>query len=172
MSNNLYQHKEPNNSFQLTFLADYPQFVPTIAEWIFDEWGHQDPENSLKNSVARLQSRLNTNTPPIALVGLLDGKPIACSSIKIRELDPFPQYTHWLGSVYVLSEFRNKGIGTAVVEISSQIAAKLGLRELYLYTHSHEDFYTHLGFTPVERPLLQSRKIVIMKRLLVPRNEV
>ncbi len=70
-----------------------------------------------------------------------------------RELDPFPQYTHWLGSVYVLSEFRNKGIGTAVVEISSQIAAKLGLRELYLYTHSHEDIlhppWIHAGRTTV-----------------------
>lgn len=172
MSLNQMQHEEPNKSFHLTFLADYPQFAPTVAAWIFNEWGHQDPENSLEKCIALQRSRLNTKTPPIALVGLLDGKPIACSSIIIRELDPFPQYMHWLGSVYVLSEFRNQGIGSAVVETSSQIAADLGLRELFLYTHSHENFYTQLGFMPFEQRLFQDRKILIMKRLLVPRNEV
>jgi putative hydrolase of the HAD superfamily len=166
MPHNQNQHKEPNNSFDLTFLADHSHFVATIAEWIFDEWGHQDPENSLEKSVARMQSRLNIDTPPIALVGLIEKTPIACSNILIRELDQYPQYKHWLGGVYVLSEFRNKGFGSAVVETSSQIAAKLGLRELYLYTHSHEDFYKRLGYTHVKRPLYQGRKIVIMKKQL------
>lgn len=166
MSRSTIRHEESNTSFHLTFLADYPHFVPTVAQWTFNEWGHQNPENSLERSVARLQSRLNTITPPIALVGLLEGKPIACSSIKIRELDPFPHYTHWLGSVYVRDEFRNRGIGSSVVETSAQIAATLNLGELFLYTHSHEGFYVRLGFTPVERPSYQGRKIVIMKRKL------
>jgi N-acetylglutamate synthase-like GNAT family acetyltransferase len=167
MAHNQNQHEKPKNSFHLTFLANHPHFVPIVAQWIYDEWGHQDPENSLEKCIARQQSRLNTKNPPIALVGLLDGKPIACSSIKIRELESFPQYMHWLGSIYVLSEFRNQGIGSAVVELSTQFAAMIGLGELYLYTHSHEDFYNRLGFTQVKRPLYQGRKIVIMKKQLV-----
>jgi putative hydrolase of the HAD superfamily len=167
MSPNQTQNEEPNKSFSLTFLAEHPHFAPLVAEWIFNEWGHQDPESSLEKTIALYETQLNTKTPPIALVGLLDGKPIACSGIKIRELDLFPQYTHWLGSVYVVSEFRNQGIGSVVVELSSQFAAMIGLGELYLYTHSHEDFYNRLGFAQVKCPLYQGRKIVIMKKQLI-----
>jgi GNAT superfamily N-acetyltransferase len=155
-------------SISLDLLANYPKFVPIVAEWIFDEWGHRDPDNSLELILENVKSRLNTKSPPIALIGLIEGKPVASSSILIRELDPFPQYKYWLASVYVLSEFRNLGIGTAVVELSAQIGADLGIHNLYLYTHSHENFYTKLGFKPVERPIFQGRTIVIMKRVLVP----
>ena len=155
-----------NTGFSLDFLASYPQFVPTVAEWIFNEWGHRDPDISLETTIQLVKSRLSAKSPPLAMIGLLKGEPIACSSILIRELDPFPQYTYWLASVFVLSDFRNQGIGSAVVELSSQIGVSLGLRDLYLYTHSHEDFYTNLGFMPIERPVYQGRTIVIMRRVL------
>jgi GNAT superfamily N-acetyltransferase len=155
-----------SNDFHLTFLAEHAHFLPIVAKWVFEEWGHQNPESSLESMTVELRSWLNNTSAPAALIGLHQGKPIASSIIKIRELDPFPQYTYWLGGVYVLREYRSLGIGSLVVEYSSHIANQLGIHELYLYTHSHEDFYAKLGFNPVERPCYQSRKITIMKRLL------
>jgi putative hydrolase of the HAD superfamily len=154
------------DEFHLTFLADHAQFLPTIAKWAFDEWGHQSPESSLESMTAELQSWLNKTSAPAALVGLLKGNPIASSIIKIRELEPFPQYTHWLGGVYVKLDYRKQGVGSLVVEHSTRIARDMGISELYLYTHSHEDFYTNLGFTPIDRPSYRGRKIVIMRRML------
>ena len=29
-------------------LSNYPQAVPTVAEWHFREWGHTDPGGSLE----------------------------------------------------------------------------------------------------------------------------
>lgn len=155
-----------HSAFNLSFLADHPQFLTTIAEWIFDEWGHLEINTTIDSIISKLETQLNTKSPPIALVGLRQEIPIACSRIKIRELPSFPQYLYWLGSVYVLPEFRNQGIGSLVVENSSHIAFELGLQELFLYTHSHENFYSHLGFSAVERPYYQGRQIVIMRRIL------
>ena len=153
-----------HSAFEFSFLADHPQFVPIIAEWILNEWGHQDTEANIETCISNLQSELNTETPPIALVLLHQSLPIACSSIKIRELASFPQYTYWLGSVYVLPEYRDQGVGSLVVERSSQIASERGIQEIFLYTHSHEDFYSHLGFRTVEQPYYQDRQIVIMRK--------
>jgi GNAT superfamily N-acetyltransferase len=154
------------SALKLSYLADHPQFVPIVAEWVHNEWGQQETDATIGTSISNLQSQLNTGIPPVALVMLRKGIPIACSSIKIRELAAFSQYTYWLGSVYVLPEFRNQGIGALVVENSSRIASELGIRELFLYTHSHENFYSHLGFSVVEQPYYQDREIVIMRRSL------
>lgn len=155
-----------HSGFDLFFLADHPQFIPTIAEWILTEWGYRERNETIESIISNLGTQLNTEYPPMALVGLNQGVPISCSSIKIRELGSFPSYLHWLASVYVLPEFRNQGIGSLVVEYSSRIASKVGIQELFLYTHSHEDFYSHLGYSAVERPYYQGREIVIMRRLL------
>lgn len=152
--------------FRLSFLADHPEFIPTIAEWIHAEWGYREINGTVGSIISNLGTQLNTESPPMALIGLSQGLPIACSSIKIRELASFPRYEYWLGSVYVLPEFRNQGIGSLVVEGSSRIASEAGIHELFLYTHSHEDFYSQLRFSPVERPIYQGREMVIMRRIL------
>lgn len=159
-------HSLSGSDFHLDYLVDHVDCIPTLAKWTFDEWGHQSPRSSLGSFIEEWHSWLNKSAPPVAFVGLLHARPIGCSVIKIRELDPFPQYTFWLGGVYVQVEYRNQGIGSLIVEQSISKASELGLDQIYLYTHSHEHFYSKLGFTPVERPQFQGRTIVIMRKML------
>lgn len=159
-------HKNLEADFSLSPLGKNPQFVPVIAEWIFREWGRRSPSYSLDQSNELFKSRLDNQHPPLTFVGLLKGIPIATSSILLHELEAFPQYTHWLGSLYVAKGYRGNGIGSRVVNLTAQIGLNLGLPDLHLYTHSHEDFYASLGFTPIERTTHQGRKLVIMRRVL------
>jgi len=147
-------------------LADQPKLIPILAAWFFDEWGHNYPDLTLEIFEGKLWGRLNRDKLPLVIVLIQDGSPIASASLKIQEMETHPQYLHWLGSVYVLPEFREQGLGSQLVQYTIGEAKRLGVRDLYLYTHSREIFYTRLGWEPVERPTYHGRMVLIMKQNL------
>jgi len=148
---------------QIEYLAERPDLVPILASWFYEEWGRRNPENSIEKVEQRLRTRMNRDSLPIALVGFLDGKLVTSASIKIREMETHPQYKYWLGAVYVDVAHRGQGIGSQVVQHTALEAKRLGVSQLYLYTRSHENFYTYLGWQPIERPRYHGREVVIMK---------
>jgi len=155
-------------AMNLTFdyLANQPALLPELASWFYEEWGRRNPENSIEKVEQRLQERMNRDTLPIALVGFLDGKLVASASVKIQEMETHPHYEHWLGAVYVDTQYRNRKLGSQIVQYTVAVAKQLGVKELYLYTRSHEDFYTRLGWLPIERPQYHGRLAVVMKQTL------
>ena len=42
------------------FLANHEKFVPVIAKWYFEEWGHRTPGNSIDKTCERVRQKLNT----------------------------------------------------------------------------------------------------------------
>ena len=114
-----------------------------------------------------LKRRLNRHAPPLTFVAFIGETPVGSASLKIREMDIYPEYLHWLGTVYVLPEYRNRGIGTQIIEHSLSEAKRSGnIKELFLYTHDRERFYTKFGWQALERPFYHGREVVVMKRLI------
>jgi len=148
------------------YLADQPELLPVLADWFYDEWGRNDPGSSREKMSKTLGDYLNRNRIPLATVRLRGSLPIASASLKIREMEPHPQFTHWLGGVYVHPDFRQQGIGSHLVDYSADLAKKLKVSQLYLYTRDHENFYTRLGWQEIERPIYQGRVAIIMRRNL------
>ena len=138
-----------------------------LAKWFHEEWGIRNPANSQEFVEKRLRQRLKRVHPPLTMVAFLNEILAASASIKIREMETHPQFEHWLGAVYVKPEYRGAGIGSKIVQHTVSIAQQIGINQLYLYTRSHEDFYTHLGWQPIERPQYHGRPAVIMKQTLI-----
>lgn len=153
------------------YLADRPSLVPQLARWFYKEWGQNNPHLSLETVEGKLRDRLNREKIPLVLVLLRDDLPIASASLKIREMETHPQYLHWLGSVYVLPEYRSQGIGTELVQYAASEARRLGVQDLYLYTRHRERFYARLGWKPIERPIYDGRPAVIMTRKLIEKHK-
>ena len=151
---------------KFSYLADHPELVPLLASWFYEEWGRRNPANSIDRVEESLRGKMNRNKPPLALAAFLGRKVVGSASLKIREMDTHPHLMHWLGSLYVREKYRNQGIGSRIVEFSEEEARRLGIGELYPYTHGHEGFYSRLGWIPVERTHYHGRKVVIMKRVL------
>ena len=158
----------PNERY--IYLADQPELLPTLVNWFYDEWGRNEPDSSREKISMTLSQYLNRDRIPLTIVRLRGSQPIASASLKIREMETHPQYTHWLGGVYVHPDFRMQGIGSHLVEYSADLAKKLKVYHLYLYTRDHETFYTRLGWQEIERPTYQGRDAIIMQRNLSVRN--
>lgn len=146
------------------YLADRPEMIPLLAGWFYDEWGVHHPDLTLASIEHKLKGRLNREQVPFVIVLIQDETPIASASIKIQEMETHPHYLHWLGSVYVLSQYRGQGIGTGLIRYTIGEAKRLAVNELYLYTRNKEKFYSRLGWKPVETPIYHSRRVIIMKQ--------
>jgi predicted GNAT family N-acyltransferase len=78
----------------------------------------------------------------------VDGKPVATGRI---------QADGKIGRVAVLASFRNRGLGTAVVNALIQQASKAQLLKVYLNSQkSSIGFYEALGFTAEGEPFLEA----------------
>lgn len=151
---------------KFVYLADRPELIPILANWFYKEWVNNFPDLTQATIEGKLRERLNRDRVPLVLVLLRDDTPIASASLKLQEMETHPQYLHWLGSVYVLPEFRGEGIGTHLVQYSIEKAKQIEVEILYLYTRKRRHFYTRMGWQPIERPLYHGRRVVIMKKIL------
>lgn len=148
-----------------TYLADRPDLVGLLASWFHREWGERNPALTIDLIKRNLEERLNRDRLPLTFIALSGNETIGSASLKIREMEDYPQNPHWLGAVYVVPGYRNRGVGTQIVLHSISEAKRLGVRELYLYTHSHETFYAKLGWQALERPIYHGREVVLMRRI-------
>ena len=149
----------------IDYLADHPGTVRILAQWLFDEWGHQSPDGTVQGVADILNERRNRDKFPMAFVAIQTSTPVGTASLKIREVDIRPEYEHWLGAVYVQGRHRGKGVGSLLIGTATEEAANLGINELYLYTRQKETerLYESLGWTPIERPHYRGSPAVIMK---------
>jgi N-acetylglutamate synthase-like GNAT family acetyltransferase len=147
---------------QISFLADYPQHLPTVASWVFDEWGRSRQGVTIEKVEARFRNHLQRNSLPLTLLALQDGNPLGTASLQLTDMYTRPELTPWLAAVYVHPESRNQGIGSNLVQTSQEVARQLQIDRLYLFTPDREDFYAHLGWSVLERTEFRSQQVVIM----------
>lgn len=148
----------------IEYLKSFPQYVPLIASWVFDHWAKMYRMKSVEEQIEKISERLNTDTFPLAFVALAGSLPVGTASLKIQEMTTHKYLHHWLGTVYVVPEFRGKGIGSALVARAEMKARELGVKTLYLHTPDKERFYLHRGWEAIERPVYFDMPVVIMKK--------
>jgi predicted N-acetyltransferase YhbS len=153
-------------NIHFTYLADCPAIINLLATWFHREWGSRNPMLTVDSIKHSLEERLNRDSLPLTFVAFLGKEPIGSASLKINEMEIYPQYLHWLGAVYVLPEYRNQRVGTQTIAHSISEARRLGVSELYLYTREHETLYAKFGWQPLERSFYHGREVVVMKRTI------
>ncbi len=151
---------------EIKYLKDYKEWIPTIAKWFYDEWGHMYPELDVHKIILRLHTRTNVNKIPLALVALENRAVIGTASLKKFDMDTRMQYSPWLASVYVSEEWRGKGIGTSLVRAMEDKAKEIGIKILYLYTPDAQDFYAKLGWRELESTEYRGQDVTIMLKNL------
>jgi len=155
---------------KIEYLADYKDIIPTLAEWSYEEWSYLHPERTLSD-VERLISEIsNKRHIPISLVAIDKGKVIGMISLKTSDFKARPNLSPWLAGLYVDKPHRRKGVGTKLVHEIEKLAARLGVRKLYLVTDDAEKFYSKLCWSVQERTVWQGLSVTVMDKDIARRS--
>jgi predicted N-acetyltransferase YhbS len=147
---------------QIELLADRPEFIPKLAEWHFREWAYLRPGDSVANRIRLLYERSGRHELPITFVASSGAELLGSAMLIHHEMDTRPQYTPWLAGVFVAPAERQRGIGRALTQHVISEAAARGLLTVYLFTPTAEAFFSHLGWSIVERTRYRDADVTIM----------
>ena len=151
-------------NYQIVTPEDHKS-IELIANWYLSEWNIP-----VQTTIEKIK-KLSPVNSEFQILMTLDGKPIATGGLynHVGLLDKEPKlkiYKNWLALVYTLPENRGKGLGAAICKHIQSHSQALGIKEIYLFTHTAENLYIRLEWQQLERIALGGKDIVVMKKEL------
>lgn len=149
---------------QISYLADHPEFIPVLAPYIVEHWRAVLPEETVERRVSKLQRHANKDTLPIGWVAHADGQVLGTAALRVHDLEGREDISPWLGGVFVLPEYRRRGIASALCRVVEDKAWSLGFEMLYLFTPDQQRLYARIGWRKSERVVWRGFESDIMMK--------
>jgi GNAT superfamily N-acetyltransferase len=156
----------------VTALSDYPEFVPVVARWHWQEWGHTDPGGTLGSWTAGLARQAGADHIPATLVAVEAGTPVGAVCLVENDMpgyQPAAAWSPWIKGMYVDTLARRRGYGTLLMSRCETWAAALGHDALYLYTErgsGAERLYTGIGWQLLRHDHYDGIDVSVMRKTL------
>ncbi|MCC5807863.1 MAG: GNAT family N-acetyltransferase [Opitutales bacterium] len=157
--------KKMKLEFQL--LAERPDAVLTVANWLHGEWGQEVEGSSPEKLAEGIVSRVSVDQFPMHVIAIQGNEIVGFGALKIRVMKIYEDREHWLGSLVVPGEHRGKGIGSALINEIVRRGRERGVSLLSLQTEELDGgLYSKLGWKPVEQVNYRGIEVLVMERLL------
>ena len=147
---------------EIGYLADHQKFIQTLASWHHQEWAYLRPGESLEARTARLRTCCGHREIPTVVIAFTGDALLGSAMLIAHDMDTRMELSPWLAGVFVAPERRCQGIGAALVRRVIDDATALGVRRLYLYTPSAEQFYRCRGWLLVEHTRYRNTDVAVM----------
>jgi GNAT superfamily N-acetyltransferase len=154
------------NGVQISYLIDYPQYIPQLTQWMFEEWDMMLGEKTSEARVKKLNAHLNRDQLPIAWVAHADGQALGTAALRVHDIEGHEDLTPWLGGVFVGEQFRRRGVGAALCSVVEEAARSRGTETLYLFTLDKQAWYSRQGWTGFAPCVWHERPGEIMSKKL------
>ena len=151
---------------RISYLVDYPEYVPQLAQWLFEEWGAILGEKTLEARIKKLKAHMNGDQLPIAWVAHANGQLLGSAALRVHDLEGREDLTPWLGGVFEGAQFRRHGIGEALCATVENAARSRGIQTLYLFTLDKQTWYSRRGWTVLAPCVWHERPGDIMSKRL------
>src|SRR3982751_6161335 len=115
---------------QISYLIEYPHYIPQLAQWLFEQWKAILDEKTLEVRIKKLKAHMNRDQLPIAWVAHANGELLGTAALREHDLEAREDLTPWLGGVFVGSQFRRQGIGAALCTTVDEAARSRGVETL------------------------------------------
>lgn len=160
----LSYHKQDSqgNPMEIAYLADQLHFLDQLAAWHHAQWGHLSPEATVEKRLQQLIREAGRRSVPAVFVAFDGEQILGSASLVVSDLRTRPALTPWLASVYVAADFRQRGIGSALVTHVMAEAQAIGVETLYLITPDQQSFYARLGWSPQEEIDYRGERVTLM----------
>lgn len=127
---------------EIKHISEEKSYIEVTSKWMCKEWGTESNYEFFKSIISHSVDKSNL---PQTFVAVIKGKPVGtvgiwrCDMVSRQDLYP------WLSALYVLPEYRNRGIGRRLQEHLVSYAKELGYENIYLYTDI-ENYYEKNGW--------------------------
>ena len=146
-------------------LADRRDAIVVVARWYYEEWGRDIPDNSAEKCAEWLAPQVDRARVPLHFIAVDGPTVLGTATLKIREMEQFPEREHWLGGVFVPPEFRGRGIAAGLSTHVLEVAPSYGVEELYLQTDRLDGgLYAGVGFRALERVRSEGHDVLVMSK--------
>ena len=153
---------------RISYLIDHPEYIPQLAQWLFEQWGPILGEQTLEARIKKLNAHMNRDQLPIAWVAHASGQLFGTAALRVHDLEGREDLTPWLGGVFVGSQFRRRGLGEALCATVEQAAKSRGVQTLYLFTLDKQAWYSRQGWKVLAPCVWHDRPGDIMSKRLRP----
>jgi GNAT superfamily N-acetyltransferase len=147
---------------KITTLKEHPEYIPTLAKWHYDQWAYLNPGGTLEGRIRFLAAQMDSDNIPKTFVAIAGDTLLGSASLVPHDMETRMELTPWLASVYVATEQRKQGIGSALVRHVVQEAGRRGYQTLYLFTPDQQALYAGLGWTTLEVDEYRGHEVDIM----------
>lgn len=156
-------------TFRIVPMPDDINVMQVVASWSIEQWGADFPNDTVDTYVDLYKESVrSTSAIPRVFVALTDnGSPVGTITfISDDELPNAPEPGPWLAALFVLPEFRNEGLGRALVDTVIHHARSLGYHTLYLYTQNQMSWYEAMNWQRIRQAQLAEHEVTVMSRPL------
>ena len=119
---------------------------------------------SFEQELRSLELFASDQSHGVALVAKADGEPVGTCLLVESEIEPDHDVSPWLAGLFVVPEYRGKGVGAALVRAIEDQARQRELSRVYLYTTHAVGFYKRLGWKVMDRTNWQGFDTALMDR--------
>src|ERR1700741_1812240 len=95
---------------RIGYLIDHPEYMPQLAQWLFEQWGGILREKTPEIRIRKLKAHMNRAQLPIGWVAHANGQLLGTAALRVHDLEGPEYLTPWLGVVFVGSLDRRLGI--------------------------------------------------------------
>ena len=121
-----------------------------ICQWNYHWWGTRDGYSLDEVKYNMSHSLCTGSRMPQTFVAMSEGEPVGMYQISMSDdLPSRPDIYPWLINVYVEEKFRGKGVCRALMNTVADNAKRIGVSEIYLYTH-HTGLYEKFNWKFVD----------------------
>jgi GNAT superfamily N-acetyltransferase len=140
--------------------------------WAFGYW-YANSGILFSAVFADYQRRADFSSLPVTWVAVEDGKPVGIVSLKEYDLLSHKHLTPWLSALYVIPEYRKRGIARKLIETVIDYASSLGYSSVHLFTDNRkndylERYYSSLGWSTIEKTLDHRGEPTRVMRYVLP----
>lgn len=147
-------------------LSECSEHVPTVAQWLHEEWGKNKPDASLSQAVKALKVLPDKDGLPISFLAMRQNSPVGVARLVKYDMDTRSDLTPWLANVFVPAPLRRQGIGTQLCAKVIDEAKALGFQKIFLFTPDRQFFYAKQGWTVLDRTIYRNQEVTIMQRAI------
>jgi GNAT superfamily N-acetyltransferase len=142
-------------------LADYPQHVPLVARWQWEEWDHK-LGRTLEEMTGICREWCQRNALPWGIIALDEDRPVGCMTLLANDLSDRSDLTPWLACQYVAPEYRGHDVARRLAAALEERALSLGYRRLYMWTEHNPEIYRRFGWQAMFKAHEYGMEVTVM----------